>query len=225
MTPNSTERAQAESRPTKCPICQLPIWGEGWNPANGERFYSHRVAGGCCFEIGILPDGTVTQRGIGKEQYRTPSLGTCGAPVKEESGRPGWIQELRRLAENALGDPHKIVPRMEIPICALNARATPVRILDLIDQLAAAEKRVAELEHTNHTSIDLFAQELGKRLAAEERCAELENAVRKVVDTFKRDEADGYRSRSREYAITILEPALTAASLPGGAPLCTSDAP
>jgi len=24
-----------------CPKCGKPIWGEGWNPANGDRFYSH----------------------------------------------------------------------------------------------------------------------------------------------------------------------------------------
>ncbi len=38
--------------------------------------------------------------------------------------------------------------------------------------------------------------------------AELEQAVAAVVETFERDEAQGYRSRDRQFAISILRMAL-----------------
>lgn len=43
-----------------CPFCEEPIWGEGWNPKNQERFYSHvsptqNVT--CAYELGLMPDG------------------------------------------------------------------------------------------------------------------------------------------------------------------------
>jgi hypothetical protein len=25
----------------ECKVCGKPIWGEGWNPATGEKFYYH----------------------------------------------------------------------------------------------------------------------------------------------------------------------------------------
>jgi len=40
-----------------CPKCGKPIWGEGWNPETGDRFYSHihkEDETKCDFEI-IVP--------------------------------------------------------------------------------------------------------------------------------------------------------------------------
>lgn len=48
---------------------------------------------------------------------------------------------------------------------------------------------------------------LEKRNAEIERLREIEVAARTVLDTFKQSEAQGYRSRDRQYAIEILNSA------------------
>lgn len=43
-----------------CPFCHQPICGEGWNPENGDRFYSH-ISGefnlSCAYELAQNRDG------------------------------------------------------------------------------------------------------------------------------------------------------------------------
>lgn len=47
--------------PSNCPFCEEPIWGEGWDPKTGKRFFSHvsPTQNICCaWELVLATDGS-----------------------------------------------------------------------------------------------------------------------------------------------------------------------
>lgn len=58
----------------------------------------------------------------------------------------------------------------------------------------------AEMESEAHRDYQSLEAEIGR----------LSSAIRRVVDTFEKDEAQGYRSRDRQFAIDVLKAAIDA---------------
>lgn len=53
-----------------CPFCAKRIWGEGYNPENGDRFYSHVDEEHTCGAYEVVLDVNGTWRKI---EYGEPS--------------------------------------------------------------------------------------------------------------------------------------------------------
>ena len=88
-----------------------------------------------------------------------------------------------------------------------------ISLLEFDDAGASDEEPVkgVTMGHIRHWHDECVAMESESHRDYQSLEAEngrLSSAIRKVVDTFEKDEAQGYRSRDRKFAIEILKAAL-----------------